>query len=93
MELHVEITSKNQKRGVYLLPVNSLDSIWTWTCMVCPYRCQDVSKSACQKLANAHDCPYGWCTVPMTPERAKLLGRPHIPEPTKEDRRRWSHAR
>lgn len=89
MKLHVEVNSKG-KRGVYALPVNSLDTLWTWACPVCPFRCQDKDKRECQKLADEHQCDYGWCPVPMTPARVKLIGLPHIAEPTKADRARWA---
>lgn len=66
--LHVEVNSKG-RRGVYSVPVNSLDSIYEWRCPVCPFRCQDREKAKCQRLADAHRCDYGWCPIPYGGQR------------------------
>lgn len=69
------------------------DIRWRWCCNVCTFACEDRSKDECQLMADAHVCGAGWCAIPMTPERVALLGRPHLPEPTKEDRKRWFELR
>ena len=69
------------------------DYRWRWGCNVCRFTCENSDKAVCQAEADAHNCGSGWCAIPMTPVRVALLGRPHLPEPTPEDRERWNRLR
>jgi hypothetical protein len=67
---------------------------WRWDCFVTAERISSTDEAEAHKLMLAHDCKgAGWCSVRMTPERVALLGRPHLPEPTPEDRERWNKLR
>lgn len=69
------------------------DVRWRWGCPVCTFTCEAKEKEGCQGEADAHKCLAAWCAVPMTAERVTLLGRPHLAEPSKEDRERWNRLR
>lgn len=50
------------------------DYRWRWCCPVCTFTCEGKEQADVQREADAHKCGAGWCAVPITAERAALLG-------------------
>jgi hypothetical protein len=75
-----------------------------WSCPDCAYlvdQCEDdpspeAARAIAQKKADAHECDYGWCPVPITDERLILAAiSPYHFDfvVSAADRERWNDLR